>query len=217
MPNSGQSLLSHFLIKSTDAAFLQQHQNLPPEPSLVGVQSGSLVQTGSLAERSRHPFVIQPDDIVRETLIGQPKVPPGDTTSSTRSRGIAGGRWQPAGSSSTDIGGNETNERRMPSSSWKPPPGESNNGGNERGDTSGGASSSLPGSSEEEMLKILRYLVWRQQLEDAHNKMVHEWRLLALAIDKVLFWVFLVITVISSLSFLVIIPIQRRGFGFGFG
>lgn len=71
-------------------------------------------------------------------------------------------------------------------------------------------------SASEEMLKILRYLIWRQDLEDQHNRIVHEWRLLALAIDKVLFWVFLVITVISSLSFLVIIPIQRRGFGFGF-
>lgn len=71
-------------------------------------------------------------------------------------------------------------------------------------------------STAEEMLKILRYLIWRQDLEDQHNRIVHEWRLLALAIDKVLFWVFLVITVISSLSFLVIIPIQRRGFGFGF-
>lgn len=70
--------------------------------------------------------------------------------------------------------------------------------------------------ASEEMLKILRYLIWRQDLEDQHNRIVHEWRLLALAIDKVLFWVFLVITVISSLSFLVIIPIQRRGFGFGF-
>ncbi|RWS26207.1 nicotinic acetylcholine receptor alpha 5 subunit-like protein [Leptotrombidium deliense] len=71
-------------------------------------------------------------------------------------------------------------------------------------------------SPQEEMLRILRYLLWRQELEDKHNKMVHEWRLLALAIDKVLFWVFLVITVTSSLSFLVIIPVQRRGFGFGF-
>ena len=76
------------------------------------------------------------------------------------------------------------------------------------------AKDSSPAS--EEMLKILRYLIWRQDLEDQHNRIVHEWRLLALAIDKVLFWVFLVITVISSLSFLVIIPIQRRGFGFGF-
>lgn len=73
------------------------------------------------------------------------------------------------------------------------------------------------GQPEDELLKIMRYLMWRQQLEDLHNKMVHEWRLLALAIDKVLFWVFLVITVVSSLSFLVIIPVQRRGFGFGFG
>lgn len=77
-----------------------------------------------------------------------------------------------------------------------------------------GKDSSCPAS--EEMLKILRYLIWRQDLEDQHNRIVHEWRLLALAIDKILFWVFLVITVISSLSFLVIIPIQRRGFGFGF-
>ncbi|RWS02706.1 ligand-gated ion channel subunit-like protein [Dinothrombium tinctorium] len=83
--------------------------------------------------------------------------------------------------------------------------------------SSNGANSSKEKTTpQEEMLRILRYLIWRQEIEDKHNKMVHEWRLLALAIDKVLFWVFLVITVTSSLSFLVIIPVQRRGFGFGF-
>ena len=65
-----------------------------------------------------------------------------------------------------------------------------------------------------EMLKILQNLVRRQNLEDEHNRAVHDWRLLALAVDRVLFWIILVITVISSVSFLVIIPIQKRGFGF---
>ncbi|CAG2177461.1 unnamed protein product, partial [Oppiella nova] len=69
-------------------------------------------------------------------------------------------------------------------------------------------------SSYEELTQILNYLLWRQEIEDNYNRMVHEWRLLALVIDKVLFWVFFVITLLSSLSFLVIIPIQRRGFPF---
>jgi len=86
----------------------------------------------------------------------------------------------------------------------------STNNGNKS--TTSGLSAKM--SSQEELSQILRYLLWRQEIEDHHNRMVHEWRLLALIIDKVLFWVFLIITFVSSLSFLVIIPIQRRGFPF---
>ncbi|XP_015790530.1 acetylcholine receptor subunit alpha-type acr-16 [Tetranychus urticae] len=78
--------------------------------------------------------------------------------------------------------------------------------------SSGPRNSSRGLTPQEEIVKILKYLLWRQELEDHHNRVVHEWRLLALAIDKILFWVFLAITLTSSLSFLVIIPIQRRGF-----
>ncbi len=86
----------------------------------------------------------------------------------------------------------------------------STNNGNKS--TTSGLSAKM--SSQEELSQILKYLLWRQEIEDQHNRMVHEWRLLALAVDKVLFWVFLIITLVSSLSFLVIIPIQRRGFPF---
>ena len=69
-------------------------------------------------------------------------------------------------------------------------------------------------SPQEEIVKILRYLLWRQEQEDQYNKIIHDCRLLAQAIDKILFWIFLAITLTSSISFLVIIPIQRRGFSF---
>lgn len=160
-------------------------------------------------------FVLQPDDVVKEALIGQPKSPriPNNTSGpeliemdtafndqNSRPRARRGRR---------DTSGGPSNFRNTPAGA----PG--GNGSNGNGDNGSAGQNSSP--VDDEMLKILRYLMWRQQLEDQHNKMVHEWRLLALAIDKILFWVFLVITVVSSLSFLVIIPIQRRGFGFGFG
>ncbi len=86
------------------------------------------------------------------------------------------------------------------------------NANNGNKSTTSGLSAKM--SSQEELTQILRYLLWRQEIEDQHNRMVHEWRLLALVVDKVLFWVFLIVTFVSSLSFLVIIPIQRRGFPF---
>ncbi|XP_053210703.1 neuronal acetylcholine receptor subunit alpha-9-II-like isoform X2 [Panonychus citri] len=86
-----------------------------------------------------------------------------------------------------------------------------NDRGQNQNDPSSGHQVDTP---QEEIVKILKYLLWRQEQEDRHNKVIHEWRLLAQAIDKILFWIFLAITLTSSISFLVIIPIQRRGFSF---
>lgn len=178
-------LSAHFIQKSDATAFLHQQP-----------------QTDTTS------FILQPEDVVRETLIGQPKTPgPEQHISAEQLQSNTYGCVTRGGARSRP-----SQSREIPATS--PRDGQGSTGAN--GGGGGGQSGAESSQPEDELLKIMRYLMWRQQLEDQHNKMVHEWRLLALAIDKVLFWVFLVITVVSSLSFLVIIPIQRRGFGFGF-
>lgn len=75
-----------------------------------------------------------------------------------------------------------------------------------------------PGSSstriQAEILRTLQYLLQRQELEDHRIRVVNEWRQMALVLDRVLFWIFFVVTVMSSLSFLVIVPLHRRGLKF---
>ena len=67
--------------------------------------------------------------------------------------------------------------------------------------------------AQEELLDtICKYLLWKNELKNTDSHMIHEWRLLALFIDRILFWIFFFIITSSSLMFLVIIPIQQRGF-----
>ncbi|KAG8185244.1 hypothetical protein JTE90_002770 [Oedothorax gibbosus] len=81
-----------------------------------------------------------------------------------------------------------------------------------------GASPGSVGSSstriQAEILRALQYLLHRQELEDHRVRVVNEWRQIALAFDRILFWIFFVVTVVSSLSFLVIVPLHRRGLKF---
>lgn len=67
---------------------------------------------------------------------------------------------------------------------------------------------------QEEILRSLRYIVQRQEQEDHRIRVVNEWRQIALVIDRILFWIFFIVTVMSSLSFLVIVPLHRRGLQF---
>lgn len=64
---------------------------------------------------------------------------------------------------------------------------------------------------QEEVLRTLRYLLEKQQREEHLTRTVNEWRQIALVIDRTLFWFFLIITAVSSICFLVVIPMQRRG------
>lgn len=47
----------------------------------------------------------------------------------------------------------------------------------------------------------------RQTIEDFEKKIINEWRILALFVDRVLFWIFLVLTVVSTVSCLIIAPL----------
>ncbi|KAL1422278.1 hypothetical protein MTO96_022155 [Rhipicephalus appendiculatus] len=75
----------------------------------------------------------------------------------------------------------------------------------------GAASGGSTKRVQEEVLRTLRYLLEKQQREEHLTRTVNEWRQMALVIDRTLFWFFLVITAVSSICFLVVIPIQRRG------
>lgn len=77
-------------------------------------------------------------------------------------------------------------------------------------------SSTQPTSSSQdndaEIMQMLRYLMLRQETEDDCTRRIHEWRQLSMFIDKILFWIFTVVTLGTSLLFLLIIPFSRRGF-----
>lgn len=66
--------------------------------------------------------------------------------------------------------------------------------------------------SNEIILSMLHNLMNRQRIEDDCIRRQHEWRQLSVLIDKILFWIFMIVTVFTSILFLFIIPIQRRGF-----
>jgi len=64
-------------------------------------------------------------------------------------------------------------------------------------------------ASHEQMLTALRRIISRYDSDDADTQLLYEWRRLAVVVDKILFWIFLVATVGSTLLTLVVIPVAR--------
>ena len=58
---------------------------------------------------------------------------------------------------------------------------------------------------------MMRYILDRQKCTEAGQAVVIEWRQLAALVDRILFWVFCVVTCVSSFLFLLIIPGWNRG------
>ena len=67
----------------------------------------------------------------------------------------------------------------------------------------------LDGVSDNEDLVL--YFLERQRMTETGQIVVSEWRQVAAAVDRILFWVFCVITCVSSALFLLIIPGINRG------
>ena len=63
---------------------------------------------------------------------------------------------------------------------------------------------------QQDMLRALKQLVTRKEHQVETKKRLNEWRMVAIAVDRILFWIFFVITTISSLVFLVILPVMKR-------
>ena len=59
------------------------------------------------------------------------------------------------------------------------------------------------------MLSALRCIVSRYDSDDAAARLLYDWRLLAVSVDHLLFWVFVVATLSSTLVTLVLIPLTR--------
>ena len=64
-------------------------------------------------------------------------------------------------------------------------------------------------ASHDQMLTALRRIVARYDSDDSAEHLLNEWRRLAVVVDRILFWIFLVATVGSTVLILVVIPLAR--------
>lgn len=58
----------------------------------------------------------------------------------------------------------------------------------------------------EDILKYLKILVVKSDAEDAEKDVEDEWKQVALVVDRVFFWMFLLLTILSTVIILVIVP-----------
>lgn len=61
-------------------------------------------------------------------------------------------------------------------------------------------------STMEDILKFLKILVVKSDAEEAETDVVNEWKQVALVVDRLFFWLFLLITIFSTVIILVIVP-----------
>ena len=61
-------------------------------------------------------------------------------------------------------------------------------------------------SAMDEILKYLKFMVAKTDAEDAETDIVDEWKQVALVVDRLFFWLFLLITIFSTIILLVIVP-----------
>ena len=61
----------------------------------------------------------------------------------------------------------------------------------------------------EEILKYLKIMVAKRDEDDSENEIVNEWRHVAQVMDRFLFWLFLLTTVVATIVMMVIIPLLR--------
>lgn len=80
----------------------------------------------------------------------------------------------------------------------------------------GGATSAPSGDSMcEDLVNAVRYLMSIQEQVESQNVLVAEWRLVAQAVDRILFWIFAIMTIVSSTILLLILPLYKRSTYYG--
>lgn len=62
-----------------------------------------------------------------------------------------------------------------------------------------------PGAMDE-ILKYLKLMVAKSDAADAENDIVDEWKQVALVVDRLFFWLFLLLTIFSTIILLVVVP-----------
>ena len=69
----------------------------------------------------------------------------------------------------------------------------------------------LVDEDQDDLVKVVRGLLDKENQTNKDDQIRREWRMLAEAVDRWLFWSFLLITTVSTLLFLVILPFCHRG------
>jgi hypothetical protein len=69
-------------------------------------------------------------------------------------------------------------------------------------------SDSIIQKTTSEILKYLKYLVAKSDDTDAEEDIISEWKQVALVVDRLMFWTFLLITIVSTLVILVFVPVS---------
>ena len=70
---------------------------------------------------------------------------------------------------------------------------------------------SLADDDQDDLVRVVRGLLDKENQQNKDDQIRREWRMLAEAVDRWLFWSFLLITTVSTLLFLVILPFCHRG------
>ena len=77
----------------------------------------------------------------------------------------------------------------------------------------GSATTSGTGGSatrtNEEILNALKKIIERYERDDSEEEMIYEWRQVALVVDRILFWIFLLGTLSSTIMILIVAPITK--------
>ncbi len=71
------------------------------------------------------------------------------------------------------------------------------------------SASSSTTRTNEEILNALKKIIERYERDDSEEEMIYEWRQVALAVDRILFWIFLVGTLSSTIMILIVAPITK--------
>lgn len=58
--------------------------------------------------------------------------------------------------------------------------------------------------------KHLKHLIDKQKREEERNELINEWKLMALIMDRLLFWIFTTLTLLSTLICLIVIPCLKN-------
>ncbi|XP_052281224.1 neuronal acetylcholine receptor subunit alpha-3-like [Dreissena polymorpha] len=66
-----------------------------------------------------------------------------------------------------------------------------------------------PDETQDRITVSLKQLVEKQDLEERHQDIVNEWRFVAMIMDRVLFWLFLLAAILSSIIILIIMPLRK--------
>ena len=64
--------------------------------------------------------------------------------------------------------------------------------------------------SLEMFTKNLKSYLKRQQIHHVNKNLQNEWKLIALIVDRLLFWIFTFITLVSSIVLLVVVPLMKN-------